>query len=78
MPVMPTKPDPLSDLLQHITLPARMKEQQKKGDLLGTIMPNGKALRDCTGVEVAEIGARMSEIADWLPPGLPVSPEDRS
>ncbi|MDH6268279.1 hypothetical protein M2360_003684 [Rhizobium sp. SG_E_25_P2] len=45
---------------------ATIEHHAANGTLLDMILPNGKRLGDCTGEEVGEIGARMTEISKLL------------
>ena len=46
----------------------KIKEQIKTIVLLELILPNGKALRDCTGKECAEAGGLFAKIASKVKP----------
>lgn len=53
---------------RYLSATGRLSEALENGTpILNVVMPNGKRLAECTGEEVGEMGARMTEIASWLP-----------
>jgi hypothetical protein len=51
------------DMLKWVSFVQSVDAAAEQGGPLDVIMPNGKKLRDCTGVELGEISAWVSKMS---------------
>jgi hypothetical protein len=52
--------------LMELTKALDYIERTKNGNLLDLVMPNGKRLRDCTGLECRETGEWLNRMGERL------------
>jgi hypothetical protein len=62
---MTAKPTTAAELME-LTKALDYIERTKNGSLLDLVMPNGKRLRDCTGLECRETGEWLSRMGERL------------
>lgn len=63
-PATRSKPDPVQQLEMKERQTALVENIKAQIIMLDLTMPNGKAMRDCTGAEMAKFGNRFQKIAE--------------